>query len=218
MKKKATLPESNANWKIVDPEDARKEIKAQLSKKKPAVKKKAGVNKTEQIKKETPATLPKKPGRSTKYDPESHPLMAWVLAVLGKTNIEIAAELTISSRTLHEWGKKHPEFLSSVKGGKSIANARVVKALFRRCIGEKTTRKRVIQNPDGTLRKEVTEEEIMPDVGAIALWLPNRDPANWKNRANIEHTGADGAPLESTIIILPDNGRDKTAKAGKKGH
>jgi hypothetical protein len=142
----------------------------------------------------------------------------WVLAVLGKTNKEIAAELSISTATLDAWQRNHPEFLSEVRGGKSLANARVVKALYRRCIGEKTTEKRVVQNPDGTLRKEVTEKEVLPDVGAISLWLPNRDPANWKNRANIEHTGADGAPLESTIIILPDNGRDKTAKAGKKGH
>jgi len=171
-------------------------------------------NKKEVIKKNVPVKTPKKPGRSTKYDPDTHPLMAWVLAVLGKTNKEIAAELTISTRTLHEWGKKDPEFLSTVKRGKAIANARVVKALYSRCIGGPNTEKKVTQNPDGTLRKEVTEKLILPDVAAIALWLPNRDPQNWKNKASLEHTGADGAPLESTIIILPDNGRDKKAKAG----
>jgi hypothetical protein len=167
-------------------------------------------NKKAKIKQKPTVVIRKKAGRSTKYDPDTHPLMAWVLAVLGKTNKEIAAELTISTRTLYEWGKKDPEFLSTVKRGKAIANAKVVKALYSRCVGSKATDKRVGPTPDGTLRKEVTEKDILPDVGAITLWLPNRDPDHWKNRANIEHTGADGAPLESTIIILPDNGRDKT--------
>jgi len=149
-------------------------------------------NKKEKIK--------KKPGAPTKYDPDSHPLQAWVLAVLGKTNIEIAAELTISSRTLHEWGKKHPEFLSSVKQGKKIANARVVKALYTRAIGFKITEKKVTQNPDGTLRKEVTEKDIISDVGAMKLWLLNRDPDNWKDRIEATIGGPDGKPIAVKVL------------------
>lgn len=158
--------------------------------------------------------IKKKRGAPTKYDKDSHPLMAWVLAVLGKTNKEIAAELSISTATLDSWQKKFPDFLSSVKGGKAVANAKVVKSLYNRAIGSRYPEKRIIMNPDGTVRKEVTEKEVLPDVAAIKLWLTNRDPDNWKERISNELTGAGGAPLESTIIILPDNGRDKKAKAG----
>jgi hypothetical protein len=169
-----------------------------------ASKKKPGKNKA-------PALPRKKMGRHTKYDQEIHPLMVWMLAILGKNNKEIAAGLRISTGTLFAWQKKHAEFSSEVKGGKDVANAKVVKALYKRAIGYRLPEKKVIQMPDGTIRKEVTEKEVIPDVGAIKLFLTNRDPDNWKERILTELTGAGGAPLESTIIILPDNGRDKKA-------
>jgi|GEM_PF-1205308 len=208
-KKKAPLPESNDNWKIVDPKDAKKEIKKALSKKKsgkkrPVISRKgaqrkpgtgksaAKNNKKVEIKKEPQP--PKKPGRSTKYDPDTHPLMAWVLAVLGKTNKEIAKELSISTGTLFAWGKEHPDFLSTVKGGKELANARVVKALYTRAIGTRYPETKIIQNPDGTTRKEVTMKEIPPDVTAIIRWLTNRDPKNWRDLKSVALGGDPGAP------------------------
>lgn len=133
--------------------------------------------------------IKKKRGAPTKYDKDSHPLMAWVLAVLGKTNKEIAAELSISTATLDSWQKKFPDFLSSVKGGKAVANAKVVKSLYNRAIGSRYPEKKIIMNPDGTVRKEVTEKEVLPDVAAIKLWLTNRDPDNWKDKQDFEHSG-----------------------------
>lgn len=139
-------------------------------------------------------------GAPSKYDKDTHPVQAWLLAVLGKTNIEIAAGLSISTRTLHDWGKKHPEFLSSVKAGKDIANARVVKALYLRAIGYKVPEKKVIQNSDGSIRKEVTEKDIQPDIQAIKLWLTNRDPKNWKDKVDHEVGGRDGKPIPVKIL------------------
>jgi hypothetical protein len=149
-------------------------------------------NKTKKIK--------RKRGARTKYDPEVHPLKAWILGVFGKVNKEIAAELSISTGTLDTWQKKHPEFLSAVREGKAIANAKVVKALYTRCIGSKYPEKKIVINPDGTLRKEVTEKEVIPDVAAIKLWLLNRDPDNWKEK--IDHTigGPDGKPIAVKIL------------------
>jgi hypothetical protein len=93
----------------------------------------------------------------------------------------------------------------------------VVKALYTRAIGTRYPETKIIQNPDGTTRKEVTMKEVLPDVTAITRWLTNRDPENWKERISSEITGAGGAPLESTIIIIPDNGRDKAVPTSK-GH
>jgi len=130
--------------------------------------------------------------------------MAWVLAVLGKTNKEIAEELSISTGTLFAWGKAHPEFLSTVKGGKAIANAKVVEALYGRAIGSKVPEKKIIMNPDGTVRKEVTEKEVLPDVAAIKLWLTNRDPDHWKERISSEITGPGGKPMEVKADLDPE--------------
>jgi hypothetical protein len=142
----------------------------------------------------------KKKGAPTKYDPDTHPLMAWVLAAMGKTNVQISEELTISSRTLFEWGKKNPDFLSAVRGGRAVANAKVVKSLYNRAIGYKTTERKVVQNPDGTVRKEVIEKEILPDVAAARFILVNRDPDNWKEK--VAHTvgGEGGGPIPVKIL------------------
>ncbi len=142
----------------------------------------------------------RKSGTKSKYDPEAHPLMAWMLAIAGNGNKEIAAGLGISTGTLWSWNATHAEFREVLHNGKGVANAKVAKALYNRCIGYRIPEKKVIQMPDGTIRKEVVEKEIIPDVAAIKFFLTNRDPDNWKEKTSTEVTGKDGKPL--TVKVL----------------
>jgi hypothetical protein len=63
-----------------------------------------------------------------------------------------------------------------------------------------------------------TEEYFPPDVRAATILLVNLDPTFKTDRTQQEIGGLNGGPLESTIIILPDNGRDKAAATGAKSH
>ena len=62
-------------------------------------------------------------------------------------------------------------------------------------MGWKITEKKVIQNPDGSKRMEITEKEIPPDTTALIFWLKNRRPQEWRDKHEQEITGKDGTPL-----------------------
>ena len=139
-------------------------------------------------------------GRPTQYNPIKHNKQAHELAEQGKTNPEIAAALGINEATLWAWTKKYPDFLSVIKAGKDETDKGVVKTLLQRALGYKITEKKVIQMPDGSTRKEVTEKEVAPDVTAQIFWLKNRQPKDWRDKRDMELTGRDGAPIQITSM------------------
>ena len=159
--------------------------------------------------KKKPVEEQKKKGRKSLYNPDIHPKKAGELALMGKTDVEIAKALGVSEDTLNEWKKRYPEFTESLKNNKDIVDSGVVKSLLQRANGYEYTEKRIIRNPDGTTRQEATVKQVAPDVTAQIFWLKNRQPKDWRDVHRQEITGKDGEHLESTIIILPDNGRDK---------
>ncbi len=148
-------------------------------------------------KKKTPA---KKQTRPTKYDPEFHPYAAWTLAIRGKTNKEIAAGLRISTATLDSWQNIHTEFLSSLQAGRGVANAKVEQALFKRATGYEYDETETSRDVYDTARTKVTKKQVVPDVGAIKLWLINRVPEDWSDVTKQEHSGPGGAPIPVAAV------------------
>ncbi len=57
------------------------------------------------------------------------------LCKLGLTDKEIAKFFEVSEQTLNAWKQQHPEFLESLKGGKTLADAEVASKLFHRATG-----------------------------------------------------------------------------------
>ena len=146
--------------------------------------------------KKKPVEEKKKAGRKSLYNPEFHPKRAGELALMGKTDIQISKALGISEDTLNEWKKRYPEFTESLKDHKDIVDSGVVKSLLQRANGYEYTEKKVIQNPDGTTRKEVTVKQVAPDVTAQIFWLKNRQPKDWRDKQIQEISGPDGGPME----------------------
>ena len=110
---------------------------------------------------------------------------AEVLARLGFKDEKLAAAIGISRSTLHEWRKANPDFADTLNAAKTSADARVMDALYQRATG--------YEAPDGT--------HIPPHPTAIIFYLKNRRPAEWRDTARHEVTGADGAPLQGPPLI-----------------
>lgn len=73
-------------------------------------------------------------GRKSAYKEEYNQL-AENYALLGATDKEMADLFSVTERTLNQWKKNYPEFLQSLKKGKSIADANVASRLYNRAIG-----------------------------------------------------------------------------------
>ena len=103
----------------------------------------------------------------------------------------------VGQRTFYEWKTRYPQFLQSIKKGKSPVDIEVENALLKRAKGytyvETTTEFDVVDtgrvDEDG---KPIVEhkiksvksvkKEVPPDVGAAAFWLKNRRPDRWREK------------------------------------
>lgn len=113
-------------------------------------------------------------------------LTAW--ARDGLTDAQVAQNMGISPSTLYEWKKKHLEITEALKKGKEVVDIQVENALLKRALGYKyheVTQERVVDRDTGTEEIKTTKivtKEVVPDVGAQAIWLKNRRPDKWRDR------------------------------------
>lgn len=127
-------------------------------------------------------------GRPSKYKKEYNK-EAYGLCLLGYTDKELASHFEVSKTTLNKWKKDYPEFLTSVKEGKELADVKVTKAFFKRACGysyDEITQEGA--NGQMTVTKIVTKE-VVPDSGAALNWLKNRQPDKWRDKKEIKHSG-----------------------------
>lgn len=139
-----------------------------------------------------------KGGRPTKYKPE-YIGQAVKLCKLGATDAQIADFFEVNVDTIVEWKKVHPEFSVALKDAKTqFDDILVEQSLARRAQG--FMRVKEVFNPEGV--KELIQEEVPPDTTACIFWLKNRQPKQWRDKQEHEHTG------DITVII------DRTPKDG----
>lgn len=119
-------------------------------------------------------------GRPTKYDPSLCDRVK-DLCLMGATDAEISEIIEIHIDTFYTWKNKYPEFSDAIKEGKEIADANVVKSLYKRANGFKED-----------------DKYFPPDPTSCIFWLKNRRRHQWRDKQDIEHTGKDGEPLPNS--------------------
>jgi hypothetical protein len=127
-------------------------------------------------------------GRPTKEYNESLNKRVFKYALLGLTDKQIAPLFDISEDTFYEWKKKYLSFSESLRKGKEDADAKVVKALYKRATGYTQKSEKIFQF-QGTPVRVPFDEIIVPDVGAAKIWLTNRQRDNWSERMDITSKG-----------------------------
>lgn len=129
-------------------------------------------------------------------------MQAQKLCRLGATDKELADFFGVSEPTLNTWKRLHPEFLESLKEGKSAADAEVADRLYQRALGYSHPEDRILQH-NGVPVVVPTVKHYPPDTVACIFWLKNRRPDLWREKVNLEHTGAEGGPIETRGEFRP---------------
>lgn len=107
----------------------------------------------------------------------------------GLTDEQIAKNLDITPSTLYEWKRRYSEISEALKKGKEVVDIEVENALLKRALGYSYEEKKVEVSEEGT-KVTKTIKEVVPDTTAQIFWLKNRRPDRWRDKQDIEHSGA----------------------------
>ena len=151
-------------------------------------------------------------GRPTKYKTEYNQQAFIACKTGGLDNLELCDLFAIKERTFYDWLHDYPEFSQSIKKGKlDYDNKNVASALKHRAIGYSHKEDRIFNN-NGVPLIVPTVKHYPPETNAIRTWLFNRDPDNWKDKKEVEHSGNIGIKamkddeLDKELEELGENG------------
>lgn len=145
-------------------------------------------------------------GRPTKYN-DRYPKQAYKLCLLGATDIELANFFEVCEATIANWKNEYPEFLESIKKGKSQADSEVAHKLFKRATGYE--HKDVdIKMFEGNIIQTPLIKHYPPDTTAAIFWLKNRQPKAWRDKQEVEHSGAMAIEWKETKTYDTDQKTD----------
>jgi len=116
------------------------------------------------------------------------------LCQLGATDQEVADFFEVNVATIYRWKISQPAFCEALKAGKEMADERVERSLFAKAIGFEHDTLKIFQY-EGVPVEVPFREKVAPDVTACIFWLKNRRPKEWRERAQLEHSGPDGGPI-----------------------
>ncbi len=139
-------------------------------------------------------------GRPSDYEPEFAD-QARKLCKLGATDVDLADFFQVSSRTIPRWAAAHDEFCQALKAGKESADDRVERSLYHKAVGYSFDALH-FSSFQGAVTETPYREHVPPDTTAGIFWLKNRRQKEWRDR--IEHTGADGGPLQVVVQKFTD--------------
>jgi hypothetical protein len=151
---------------------------------------------------------PSKGGRTNTYDPKRYPSIAAALMRKGATRAELAVAFNVTGHTIYDWSRKYPEFFQSIKESAKSANAVIEKSLYDLAQEHTVEETRKIFARDektgkGVLVKTEVFTRVVPaNITAIAMWLNNRDPGNW--RRNPDTNDADDLNKDPLLQMVEE--------------
>ena len=91
----------------------------------------------------------------------------------------------MSNNVFRRWFDKYPKFRRAVKTNKEVVDYKVENALLKSALGYMTKESRVLvtmrHGKVVETQRETLTRDIAPQIGAIRMWLLNRQPEVWKN-------------------------------------
>lgn len=131
--------------------------------------------------------------------------------MLGLIDKEMATFFGVSEQTFNTWKKTHPEFLESLKGGKTLADAGVAAKLFHRACGYEHPEDD-IRAINGQIVITPTIKHYPPDTTAAIFWLKNRQRALWRDKPEAEDD-EDATAMPVKVVVQVKDARADDADA-----
>lgn len=141
-----------------------------------------------------------KVGRPSLYKPE-YAELAYKFCLLGADDARLGQMFEVSEQTINAWKNEYPEFLESLKKGKEVADAEIAHALFHRAKGYKHPEVD-IKVIEGQIVQTELIKHYPPDTGAAMAWLKNRQPKQWRDKQEIDHTSTDGTMTPQPAVKI----------------
>jgi hypothetical protein len=122
------------------------------------------------------------------------------IAMRGLGEDKISELFDISRSQIGVWKKQYPTFKQALEEGHTDADAAVLSALYQSAVGYTHDEEKIFQW-DGDIIRADTVKHYKPDIGAIKLWLTNRQKEHWKDR---HHSSVSGGSSDDSPIGLRD--------------
>lgn len=123
----------------------------------------------------------------------------------GLTEAQICKNLDISTNTMDEYKKNHPEFLVALEKDKEVLITEIENALIKRALGfeyDETKTYIKIENGKKVTYTEKTKKYCAPDTVACALILKNKDKENWFDNPQVSKTKKEMTELQRQALNL----------------
>lgn len=160
----------------------------------------------EKIPTEKIGTQKRSRGRPSKFDLIDKDQVRQLVEA-GWDDSQVSAFFKVTEQTFNNWKKKNKDFFESLKNWKIEADKKVEKTLYQRALGysfdevtyEKTKTGGLGAQLSGgeiehikhvdTYKTKIVTKHIAPDVTAQIFWLKNRQPEQWRDKQEHEHSG-----------------------------
>jgi hypothetical protein len=141
-------------------------------------------------------------GRPSKLKEENIYLAAG-MATMGATDVEIAEKLGVNEGTIYNWKNNNPELFKPLKAAKDETDSKVEASLYKMATGftYKAKKPMVVGDGGGLAHVEIVEyeETVLPNTTSMIFWLKNRQPAKWRDKQEMEHSGGIGVTIVDDI-------------------
>lgn len=137
-------------------------------------------------------------GRPSKYDCIDVGQIE-ILASYGLTDQQMAEVFAVTVQSFRKYKKKHKEFLSALKNGKSVADANVERSLYHRATGYTVEATKIFHYQGEPVKVDYLEH-YPPDTAAAFIWLKNRKPDKWKDKVEHGHNIEDQKGMLSGLM------------------
>jgi len=147
---------------------------------------------------------------------EDRPRQVHELALLGLTDEQMCKVLGITTTALYTWKENSMELFNALQEGKTIADAKVAAALYKRAVGYDVEEEHVSIYKGEPIITVITKH-IAPDPWSAVKWLGTRQKSLWSETQRLDITNTNINIMKFDATGMSDDELGLMKKIGLRG-